>query len=169
MANTMTLIASSTVGSGGSANITFSSIAATFTDLCVKFSIRTNRSAVNDGLDLTFNSNNLNYTYLYLLGDGSSASSATGSAKVFAQVNGNTSTASTFGNGEVYIPNYASSNNKSFGTDSVAETNATAVNAWLGANLWTNSSAITSIVLTPQLGTSFNEYTTAYLYGVKNA
>jgi len=169
MANTYSLISSVTVGSGGAASIAFTSIAATYTDLLIKFSIITNHSGVSDGLDLTFNSNASSYTYVYLLGDGSSASSSTGSAKVFAQVNGNTSTASTFGNGEVYIPNYASSNNKSFSTDSVSETNATGANAWLGANLWANSAAITSISLTPQIGTSFNQYSTAYLYGISNA
>ena len=40
MANTYTLIASSTVGSGGAANIEFTSIPATYTDLLIKMSAR---------------------------------------------------------------------------------------------------------------------------------
>jgi len=169
MANTYIAIATVTVGSGGAATIEFTSIPGTYTDLLVKYSIRTDRSAVSDGLDLTFNNNNSNYTYRYLLGDGSSASSASGSAKVFGQVNGDTGTASTFGNGEVYIPNYAGNNNKSFSNDSLSENNATSANAWLGANLWSDTSAITSIKFTPQLGSNFKQYSTATLYGIKNS
>jgi len=40
MANTYTLIASSTVGSGGAATVSFSSITATYTDLCLLASVR---------------------------------------------------------------------------------------------------------------------------------
>jgi hypothetical protein len=46
MANTFELIASSTVGSGGAANIDFTSIPATYTDLCLKFICATTRSAL---------------------------------------------------------------------------------------------------------------------------
>jgi len=42
MPNTMTLIASSTVGAGGSTAITFSSIPSTYTDLVIKHSLRNN-------------------------------------------------------------------------------------------------------------------------------
>jgi hypothetical protein len=45
MATTYEIIASVTVGSGGAANIEFTSIPATYTDLVVLFSARTDRSA----------------------------------------------------------------------------------------------------------------------------
>lgn len=167
MANTYLKIASVTVGAGGAANIEFTSIPATYDDLLLKFSTRTDRSAAADGLNLVFNANNANYTYTYLLGDGSSASSATGAATVFAQTSGNTSTASTFGSLEIYVPSYAGSTNKAFSTDSVSENNATAANAWLGANLWSNTAAITSIRITSQLGTNLLQHSTAVLYGIK--
>ena len=54
MANTYTLIASNTVGSGGAASISFSSIPSTYTDLLVKISTRDNTGSFNDML-LTFN------------------------------------------------------------------------------------------------------------------
>ena len=169
MANTYTLISSVTVGGGGAASMAFTSIPATYTDLVIKISGRTDNSGYADGMDLTFNSNASSYSYRYLQGDGSSASVGNGSAKVFGRTNASTSTASTFGNTEVYIPNYAGSNSKSFSTDSVVENNATSGDDWLASNLWANSAAITSISITPQVGSNFNQYSTAYLYGISNA
>jgi len=75
-------------------------------------------------------------------------------------------TASTFASGEMYIPNYAGSNSKSFSADSVQETNASLAYSYLMAGLWSNSSAITSIALTPFTG-NFAQYSTATLYGIK--
>ena len=76
-------------------------------------------------------------------------------------------TASTFGNAEIYIPNYASSNNKSVSADFVSETNAADAIFGLTAGLWANTSAITSIKLTP--AAAFAQYSTATLYGIKNS
>ena len=56
MANTYTLISSVTVGSGGAANIEFTSIPATYTDLLLKLSTRTTRSTATDSNKLTVNS-----------------------------------------------------------------------------------------------------------------
>jgi hypothetical protein len=77
-------------------------------------------------------------------------------------------TANTFSNSEIYIPNYTSSNNKSFSSDSVTETNATSAIAILSASLFASSTAISSISIAPVAGT-FVQYSTAYLYGVSNA
>jgi len=40
--------------------------------------------------------------------------------------------------------------------------------SFLGAVLWSNTAAITSVTLTPYAG-SILQYSTIYLYGVKNA
>ena len=167
MANTYTLIASSTVGSGGAANIEFTSIPATYTDLCIITSLRTNRSAVVDDTTFSFNSSSANFTAKYLVGDGTSASS--GSNSYYLLTNGNTTTSSTFSNHSIYIPNYAGSNNKSFSVDSVSENNATAAYALLTAGLWSQTAAITSIKMAPLYGTLFLQYSTAYLYGISNS
>ena len=83
---------------------------------------------------------------------------------------GGTATANTFGNMEIYIPNYAGSSNKSVSVNQVGEDNAATAYATLLAGLWSNTAAITSIKLTPfSGGASFVQYSTAYLYGVKNA
>jgi hypothetical protein len=168
MANTFELIASSTVGSGGAASISFSSIPSTYTDLCLKVSARADTSTV--AMIATFNGSTSGYSNKRLYGTGSSVASdsylTTGIICVLC--NDSTYTANTFANGEMYIPNYAGSTYKSASLDGVSENNATTAYAMLTAGLWSNTAAITSITLTPTSG-NVVQYSTAYLYGVKNA
>jgi len=170
MATTYTLISSVTVGSGGAATIDFTSIPATYTDLLVKTSPRSSRaSAQKDNMLVQFNSSSANFTGRALTGSGTAASSFTETAGfVSYAVSAAGSTASTFSNIELYIPNYASSNNKSVSADGVSETNASAAEMGLHAVLWSNSAAITGVKLTLSVG-NFDQYSTAYLYGISNA
>ena len=164
MPNTFELIASSTVGAGGAASIDFTSIPSTYTDLCLKLSLRHSGAGSND-VYVSFNSSTANFTGRYLEGTGSGVASSTLArfiGTVMAQ------TASTFTNGEVYIPNYAGSTNKSFASDFVAENNATLAYSYFTAGLWSNTAAINAIGITPSSG-NWVQYSTAYLYGVKNA
>jgi hypothetical protein len=165
MANTYTLIDKVTVGSGGAASVTFSSIPQTFTDLKILASVRNTNT--NNEFALTFNGNATSYSSKVLYGTGSVAASYNGGS---TSMDGNPSTpsnytASVFSNNEIYIPNYTSSNNKSVSMDGVQENNATLSLAQLGAGLWSNSAAITSITLTAALA----EFSTFYLYGIKNS
>jgi hypothetical protein len=170
MANTYTLISSVTVGSGGAATIGFTSIPSTYTDLVLKVSTRDDRAGViANAINLSLNGSTANFTYKLLEGDGVSIYSASGSTSLIGVSTGPSATANTFSNLEIYIPNYAGSNNKSISVDSVVETNATTTFADLIASLWSNSAAITSITLTPNTGTNFVQYSTAYLYGISNA
>jgi hypothetical protein len=173
MANTFELIASATVGSGGQADITFNTIQANWTDLCIKVSGRTNfaTNSVAYAAITQINGSSSGLSVRYLLGDGSGtpASGTDSTNGVYGAISTNGNTASTFGSCEFYIPNYAGSTQKSISVDAVSENNATFAEAWLGAGLWTGTSAITSIKLTPLQGTLFQQYTTAYIYGVKNA
>ncbi len=167
MATTYTLISSVTVGSGGAANIEFTSIPSTYTDLLVEWSGRTTQNATSTNAEISFNSSTANFTGIYLEGNGSSV--GTGSYGRFIGVdNGSTSTSNTFSNNAVYIPNYTSSNNKSFSADSAQERNATAAQLTFNAGLWSQTAAITSITITPASG-SYVQYSTAYLYGISNA
>ena len=168
MANTFELIASSTVGSGGAANITFSSIPSTFTDLIVKVSARDVFGVVAENVQIQFNGSSSSLSSRILQGDGSSASSYT-DPLIYGRSSGDATTANTFNNMEFYIPNYAGSTNKSVSVDSVAENNATTSYMTLTAGLWSNTAAITSIQISPTRAVNFMQYTTAYLYGVKNA
>lgn len=167
---TYILINSVTVGAGGAASIDFTSIPSTYTDLVLKMSIRTNRASTDDLLNFNFNGVSTNQSSRWLQGNGSTASSGTyGSNLYLAWVDAASNTASTFGNAEMYISNYTSSNFKSISTDGVLENNATLAISGMTAGLWSSTAAITSIAITSVFSANFIANTTAYLYGVKNA
>ena len=170
MANTYTLISSVTVGAGGASSIDFTSIPSTYTDLLLYVSAR--NSVSNDGMGLKFNSSTTGYSYRDLYGTGSTAGSSnntTAPITAYGLINPSTYTASVFGNAIVYIPNYATSNYKSVSIDGVAENNATATGMYLSASLWSNTAAITSINLTALSSGTIQQYSTAYLYGIKSS
>lgn len=155
-----------TVGSGGAASITFSAIAADWTDLVVMVSSRSSRSFTSGDISLNLNGSASNFTGRFLQGNGSSAASSTTTTRVGA-TSGNTATANTFGNATIYIPNYRSSANKSISTDSVSEHNATTIYQAIDANLWSVTDAITSITLQIDAGAgNFTEFSSASLYGI---
>ena len=172
MADTFQKIASVTVGAGGASSIDFTSIPATYTDLVVKFSLR---SADTSTLSkITFNNDNStsNYSQRRLYGDGSTSASDTLTSLGYLSPIGagaSSYTANTFGNAEMYIPNYAGSTNKSVSIETVLENNfATGVYATLTAGLWSQTSTITSIKFAP-FSTTFVQYSTATLYGILKA
>ena len=166
--NTYTLIASSTVGSGGASSIDFTSIPSTYTDLVLICSLRVSRASTVNNTVIKFNGSSSSYSEKVLYGSGSSAGSYS-DTQIYDVNNAANSTANTFANSQFYIPNYAGSANKSVSNDSVSENNATSATSQLVAGLWSNTAAITSISLTDYSGTNFVQYSTAYLYGVKNA
>lgn len=163
----MELIETKTVGSGGLADITFNTIPATYTDLLIKYSARS--STANFGLYITINASSPHaITSRFLEGDGSTASSYSPTDNISGYINRSTQTASTFNNGELYFPNYLSSNNKSFSSDSVNENNGTSAFSALAALLWSNTAAITSIKLAAPSSAVFEQHSTFYLYGISN-
>ena len=165
MPNTYTLLETITVGAAGASSVTFNSIPQTgYTDLVVKMSGRS--SAANNSISMTFNGSSANFTSRYINGSGTAASS--GSRTDFYQssvVDESGYTANTFGNTEIYIPNYVSANYKSFSIDGVIENNATLAYTALIAGLWSNTAAITSITIAPG-GGNFAQHSTFSLYGV---
>ena len=176
MATTYTLIASNTVGSGGTSTVTFSAIPGTYTDLLLRISARANVN--NYGIRVRFNSDTgTNYTWLRLEGNGASASSNSNTTYgspyntfIYSSANNqSTQTANTFGNMDLYIPNYAGSNNKSTSHDGANENNGTDAYANLIAGLWSNNAAITSITLTGDGTVDLVQYSTFYLYGISNS
>lgn len=171
MAYSEFLIASVTVGSGGASTIAFTSIPSTYTDLIVRYSTRgTNADVYTSGV-LTFNSSTTGYSSRWIQGSGTSAVGGNYSGSSIAGWNatGSTATASTFGSGEIYLPNYTSSNYKSLSHEDVLETNATTTYMELNGGLWSNTSAISTVTLALAAGATFVQYSTAYLYGIKNS
>ena len=168
MANTYTLIASSTATS--STTVTFSSIPSTYTDLLVKCSGRTVDGAWSNWI-IRFNGSTSGYTSKTLGGDGTSASSYSNTFTNGAWIGTLDSagqTANTFTSADIYIPNYNSSNYKSISADNTTETNATVAYSALQAGLWSNTAAITSVSIVTD-GGNFNTGSTFYLYGIKNS
>jgi hypothetical protein len=168
MTTTMQLIAKQTVGSGGAASVTFSNIPDSYTDLKLVVSTKNSRS---DGtafatVQFSFNGVTTNRSRRNLSNVSGTADSDSGS-DIISVGTSSSATSNTFDNMEVYIPNYTSSNNKSMSIDSTTENNGTAVYQTLGAGLWSSSSVINQITITP---TSYNwvEFSEFWLYGISN-
>jgi hypothetical protein len=177
MANTFELIAAVELNSAQS-TIDFNSIPSTYTDLCLVHSLRaTNSSSARSEDTLLLKINNdatgTNYTIRYVSGNGTAASSGavtSGYSGAYSgNFNGSTSTANTFTSGSFYIPNYAGSNQKSYSADIAQEANATTAYMELEAGLYNQTTAISRLTLVDHQGNTFAQYSTAYLYGVKNA
>jgi hypothetical protein len=169
MANpTLFQLATTTVGSA-TTFVTFSNIPQVYTDLKIIVSARAVSSSNMPNLYMVLNGTNSGYSGKLLTGNGSSASSSNagvGSSIQTGVMDGSSQTASTFGNAEIYIPNYTSSNYKSISADAVAENNATAGNQTLTASLSTNTSAINTILFFSDA--NFDVNSTFTLYGVRN-
>jgi hypothetical protein len=164
----MQLIETVTVGSGGAASITFSAIAADWTDLYIVTSFRTgSRTSGNGGFvyEVLFNGVSANRSSRNLRGSGSSVSSIT-ATEIWLHGGASDDTANTFGNSSIYIPNYTSSSAKSASIDAVNETNGTTAYQLIGAGLWNQTDAITSITLKGLFGDSLVEHSSASLYGI---
>jgi|688.fasta_scaffold28376_12 hypothetical protein len=170
MANTYTLIASSTVGSGGSSQIDFTSIPSTYTDLLIKLSLRNTDAGGVAGFVLyaKFNTSSANFSWRFLGGDNATVFGGSGSDNLLSYLPGSSVTANTFAIYDMYIPNYASSNYKSISMDSSGENNANSNRNILTASLWSNSAAVNAVSFYPDAGL-FAQYSTAYLYGIKNS
>lgn len=172
----MKLIETKTVGAGGVASVTFSSIPQTYTDLKIVMSARvTSGGNTSDNAYVTFNGTTDRYYEVLLYGAGTSSGSVSAqNANAYLQWSGSasgssTTVANTFSNAEVYIANYTSSNSKSVTSNWVNIDNS--VNGWAGisSGLWnpTSNAPITSITIAARsAATSFIENSTFYLYGV---
>lgn len=170
MPGTYVKIQSVTVGSGGTSTIEFSNIPATFDDLLVKMSTRNTATGVGawQAFDIGFNGVLTNRSWRFLGGTGSAAITGSGTA-ILGQSSSGDTTASTFANGEIYIPNYAGATNKSVSVDQATENNATAALIYPGAGLWSSTAAITSIQLASNYAGLFAQHSTATLYGIKKS
>ena len=156
-----------TVGAAGASSVTFSGIPQTgYTDLVVKWSARSDKANKQESVYVNFNSSTTGFTSKWVGGDGSAAYSlGTSTVESVGFCVASTMTANTFSSTEMYIPNYTSSNYKSFSVDWVDEGNQTTVYNALIAGLWSNTAAITSIKLYPAAN-NFVANSTFYLYGV---
>jgi hypothetical protein len=148
----MKLIESKTLGTA-QASIEFTSIPQDGTDLVALFSIRSTRTENADDGFARFNGSSANYSGRELYGDGTNRySGTTNTSRIGFVIAGANLTANTLGNGLLYVPNYTGSTNKSVSLDWVNENNATLAYLGITAYLWSDTSAITSLLFSTANG-----------------
>ena len=160
-------IATTTLGSAAS-SITFSSIAASWTDLRLVFIAPT--VSASGAARIRFNSDTgTNYSYTVLGGDGATATSTRATSdtqyKLGNLINTSTTVPQFY---QVDIFSYAGSTNKTALTTFSNDQNG-AGSTEQSVGLWRNTSAITSVFIWTGGTATFGIGTTATLYGIKNA
>lgn len=148
-------------------SITFSNIPQNYTDLKILVSARTSDAGDFSNASLRFNGDsggNYSYRGMYAY-TGSNISGATSGATEIVRVycTNSGATANTYGNSEIYIPNYSVDGLKTAVLPGTTEKNSSTgpiISASVGS--WTNTSPITSIYL----GGNFVAGSTFYLYGI---
>lgn len=161
----MTLISTATVGAGGAANIVFSSIPQTFTDLYLVISSRS--SAADSVGFIRFNGLNANLNSRFMLGVPPSAIASQDGSNIYFSNTRTENDANAFSNAGIYLANYAGSTHKTVTTEGANNTISNgAITMHLVAGLWANTAAITQITLVTASGNNFVQHTSASLYGI---
>lgn len=171
MATTYTLINSYSVSAGGASNFDFTSIPNTYTDLLFIISARSSVAQLGASLYMRFNGGSTTNTSKNLYGNGTGAfSNASSDAWSGVDVNGANASSGIFSNTQIYIPNYAGSSNKIWSAESTIENNATAAYCEIIAGQWASSTAISRVTFTIENASgNFVQYSSAYLFGIKNS
>ncbi len=153
------------VPAGGTSSINFTSIPQTYTDLLIVASVR--NSSTFEHLLIGINGSTANFSERYFSGYGSNGISNSTYPRYLGNTTRAGQTANTFGSTSIYIPNYTSSSNKSIMAESLSENNnATDFGAVMSGNLWSQTTAISSIQITNEGAATILEYSSATLYGI---
>jgi hypothetical protein len=163
-------IATTTVGAGGAATITFSSIPQTYTHLQLRYISNNTNNAFSIRATLNSDSGS-NYANHILSGNGSSASTngyPSETSMSFPRSSYGPGYATTFTGAVVDILDYSNtSKNKTARGLGGYETNSGSYQTIdFTSSLWMNTSAITNIVLSSAVG-NFAQFSQFALYGVK--
>lgn len=167
--NSYESIATFTVGASP-ANITFSSIPATYKHLQIRGIMRSSVAGGTDFLQIIANSDSgSNYAYHSLRGNGSAASAGGAGSTVFygsIDFPASGATANTFGALTLDLLDYADTNKfKTFRILAGADTNGAGMVSFI-SGLWRNTNAVTSISINAA-SASFSQYSQFALYGIK--
>lgn len=170
-------IATTTVGSGGSSTITFSSIPSTYTHLQIRALARTNRNtSAGDFYAIRFNSDTgANYIighqlYGNVTTAGSFFNGASGNQIYIERIPALNSTASVFGGTVIDILDYRNTNKyKTTRALSGWDNNGANCEIHFASGAWMSTSAITSIEITSGTLNNFVQYSHFALYGIKGA
>jgi len=167
-------IATVTVGGAGAADITFSSIAADWTHLQLRFICRdSNGAATDDGVTMQFNGDTAsNYDRHSTYGTGATVYSS-GHGSPFTYISAGLSaggghTSGKFAPGVLDILDYKNTNKyKTTRRLAGLDVNGAGGIVQFASNLWLSTSAITSITLKVVNGSyNFAQYSSIALYGV---
>ena len=151
--------------SGSVATIDISNIPSTYTDLCIKLSLRV--SSTDTPVLVTFNGVTTGYSWRRMYADGSGTNGAQLNDGYFLWAGKSGYTANAFAACEMYISQYSSSLYKAISTESLVENDGTLGEMFMTSALWANASAINQITLTPVTG-NLVQYSTVSIYGISN-
>lgn len=168
--NSYESIATSTVGVGGAASVTFSSIPSTYQHLQIRYISKSTSAFTSDAFStVRFNGDSgSNYAMHALLGDGGSATSfaATSQTNAWIGLSPYGPSVTAFSGAVVDILDYANVNkNKTLRSLCGYDKNGGGA-ITLNSGLWINTSAISSMVITAT-SFPFAEYSSFALYGIK--
>ncbi len=173
--NSYESIATSTVGSGGTSTITFSSIPSTYEHLQIRALSKNDRSTDTEAtyvLKFNSDSTSANYRSHRLIGDGSSASASDignqSGIYVYASSTSNNSLNNIFGASVWDILDYKNTNKyktvRALGGNDI---NGSGGRITLASGLWMSTAAVNNITLTLDGGFNFTQYSSFALYGIK--
>jgi len=157
-------IATATVGSGGQATITFSSIPSDYKHLQIRSSYTL--QGVENNLYMTLNGSTGSTRWHYLFGNGSSAVAGSSTENLYTIQFGNAAT-TLYANIVDFLDYTSTSKTKVLRSLAGVDFNGSG-GVWLGSNLYNTTSAITSITIGVQSGFLLGQYTKFALYGIKD-
>jgi len=179
--NSYESIQTTTVGSGGSASISFSSIPSTYKHLQIRGIAQDNRATYNSsGFNMRLNGDTgANYSWhwvqaSWVAGATTAMADAGASATNMNLMGSIVSSVATnvFGAFVIDVLEYTNTNiyktvRGLSGGDANAEVSGYRPVPRLASGSWRSTSAVTSITLYPEFGTQFNQYSSFALYGIK--
>jgi hypothetical protein len=160
-------ISTTTLGVGGATNVSFSSIPSTYTHLQLRITALGTTATTYSNFYMQLNGDTAaNYAYHGLGGNGTSAFASGGSSLTTIQSIGEAgTTTSTAGVTIIDILDYKNTNKYKTVRGLTGDDANGAGQVLFGSGLWQSTSAISSILLQPALGT-FAQYSSFALYGV---
>ena len=176
--NSFESIQTVTVGLGGQSSISFSSIPSTYKHLQIRYIVQSSRATNNgDFLQVRLNGDTGSNYYLghQLQGDGSSVSSygnGSGTAIYIERISNTQTGSNIFAGGVTDILDYQNTNkNKTtrslIGYDLNGTVGGSGGQINFASGLWMSTAAINSIEIKSGTGSTFAQYSSFALYGVK--
>ena len=166
-------ISTVTVGGGGSASISFTSIPGTYTHLQVRFMARGTATAAGVGLRERLNSDtSASYSSHQLYGSGASVAATGGGSQSEMEIGGMTGAtagSNIFGVGVLDILDYSSTDKyKTLRLLDGRDVNGSGGYIFFESGSWQNTNAVTTVQIYPASG-NFEQYSQFALYGIKGA